>query len=193
MGDSTFFHSGLPNLINAVEQKTDLVLVILDNKWVAMTGHQPSPTTDRTVRGERLKPVDIKALLRSIGVAFVRTVNPHNIKSSIAAVRDALEQDGGVRVIIAEEECALQFERRLRYAPPRYEVYYQIEPERCQKCHECYVQFGCPAIRRADDGPDFHYYIEEASCIRCGACHDLCLNSAILRTEIERFPGGGAS
>lgn len=192
VGDSTFFHSGLPNLINAVQNGTSMVLVILDNKWVAMTGHQPSPTTARGVRGDMMKPVDLKGLLKSIGVTYVRTVSPHNIKQTIVTLRDALAAKSGVRVIIAEEECALQAERRATFSPPEYEVYYQIEPERCQKCNECYVDFGCPAIRSREAGGDFHYYIEESTCIRCGACHDLCLNSAILRTEIKR-PGREAA
>ena len=189
VGDSTFFHSGLPNLINAVEQGVNMVLVILDNKWVAMTGHQPSPTTVSTTRGEKLKPVDIKGLLKSIGVQYIRTVNPHNIKASIVAIKDAIRAKDGVRVVIADQECALQQERRAKLYPTEYDVYYQIDPERCQKCNECYVEFGCPAIRRVDVDDDFHYYIEEAACIHCGACHDLCLNSAILRTEIHRLTG----
>jgi indolepyruvate ferredoxin oxidoreductase alpha subunit len=189
VGDSTLFHSGLPNLINAVEQKVNMVLVILDNKWVAMTGHQPSPTTIATTDGEKLNPVDIKGMLKSIGVQYIRTVNPHNIKASIVAIKDALRKREGIRVIIADQECALQQERRNKLQPVEYDVYYQIDPERCQKCNECYVEFGCPAIRRIDADNDFYYYIEEAACINCGACHDLCLNSAILRTEIHRLTG----
>lgn len=189
VGDSTLFHSGLPNLINAVEQHANLVLVILDNKWVAMTGHQPTPTTDQTVTGEPCKPIDLKGLLRSIGISYIRTINPHNIKASIVTIKDALRIEEGVRVIIADQECALQQERRGKLTPSTYEVYYQIDPERCQKCNECYVEYGCPAIRKVEQGTDFYYYIEEVACTRCGACHDLCLNSAIVRTEIRRMTG----
>jgi indolepyruvate ferredoxin oxidoreductase alpha subunit len=186
VGDSTFFHSGIPNVINAVQQNADLVLVILDNKWVAMTGHQPSPSTDIDVQGNRMKPVDIKGLLKSIGVNYIRSVNPFNIKATMLAVKDALRQTTGVRVIIAEQECALQSGRRKKGGNPFQEEYYQIEPGRCQKCNECYVSFGCPAIRREEEKDDFHYFIEEAACIRCGACRDLCPNSAITRVEIHR-------
>ncbi|MCP4131180.1 MAG: indolepyruvate ferredoxin oxidoreductase subunit alpha [bacterium] len=186
VGDSTFFHSGIPNLINAVQQNVDLVLVILDNKWVAMTGHQPSPTTDVAVDGTRLNPVDIKGLLKSIGVKYVRTINPFNIKGSMMTIKDALRQKEGVRVIIAEQECALQYGRRIKIDTPEYEVFYQVEPGRCQKCDECYVQLGCPAIRKEGTGDEFYYYIEETACLQCGSCHDLCPNSAILRTELKR-------
>lgn len=189
VGDSTFFHSGIPGIINAVQQKADLVLVILDNKWVAMTGHQPSPTTDVSIRGEKLEPVDIKGLLKSIGVKYIRSIDPFNIKASVAAVRDALRQAGGVRVIIAEQECALQYARRIKISPSEYNVYYQIEQGRCQLCNECYVDLGCPAIRKDFSGDGHFYYIEEAACLRCGACKDLCPNGAIVKTEIKLHPG----
>ncbi|HON78000.1 MAG TPA: thiamine pyrophosphate-dependent enzyme [Spirochaetota bacterium] len=189
VGDSTFFHSGIPNVINAVQQNADLVLVILDNKWVAMTGHQPSPTTNVSIHGEKLDPVDIKGLLKSIGVKYIRSIDPFNIKGSIAAVRDALRQEGGVRVIIAEQECALQYARRIKINPPEYKVYYQIEEGRCQLCNECYVDLGCPAIRKDYNETGHFYYIEEAACLRCGSCRDLCPNGAIVRTEIKLHPG----
>jgi len=193
VGDSTFFHSGIPGLINAVQQNAGMVLVILDNKWVAMTGHQPSPTTDIAIDGTRLKPVDIKGLLKSIGISYIRTINPFNIKASIVTIKDALKaRNSGVRVIIAEQECALQYGRRISRSTPEYEVYYQIDPERCQKCNECYVEFGCPAIRKKTEGESFSYYIEETACLKCGTCRDLCLNSAILRTEIRRRGSAGA-
>ncbi|HPA71015.1 MAG TPA: indolepyruvate ferredoxin oxidoreductase subunit alpha [Spirochaetota bacterium] len=186
VGDSTFFHSGIPGLINAVQQDSRMVLVILDNKWVAMTGHQPSPTTETAVDGAKFNPVDIKGLLKSIGVKYVRTVDPFNVKATTAAIKEALRKKEGVRVIISEAECALQYGRRLRYERPGYEVHYQIEPGICQKCDECYVQLGCPAIRRAEKGGTHYYYIEEAACLNCGACHDLCPNTAISRVEIKK-------
>jgi indolepyruvate ferredoxin oxidoreductase alpha subunit len=172
-----------------VQQHADLVLVILDNKWVAMTGHQPSPTTDVSIHGEKMNPVDIKGLLKSIGVKYIRSIDPFNVKASIAAVRDALRQEEGVRVIIAEQECALQFARRIKIAPPEYAVYYQIERGRCQLCNECYVDLGCPAIRKDFENDEHFYYIEETACLRCGACKDLCPNGAIVRTEIKLHPG----
>lgn len=186
VGDSTFFHSGIPGLINAVQQNADMVLVILDNKWVAMTGHQPSPTTESAPGGEKYSPVDLKLLLKSIGVRHVRTVNPFNVKATLVAIKEALREKGGMRVIIAEAECALQHERRKKYTTEPFERYHQIEPGICQKCNECYVQLGCPAIRKAGEGDEFYYYIEEALCVNCGACRDLCPNTAISLVEIKR-------
>lgn len=188
VGDSTLFHSGIPGLINAVQQNADMVLVIMDNKCVAMTGHQASPTTETTLDGDRCRPVDIKGLLRSIGISYVRSVNPFNIKATTVAIKDALRKRQGIRVIIAEAECALLHGRRVSKNPPLGETCYQIDPERCQRCNECYVELGCPSIRKQEAEGEFYYYIEEASCLGCGACHDLCPNSAILRTEIYRKP-----
>ncbi len=186
VGDSTFFHSGIPNVINAVQEGASMVLVILDNQWVAMTGHQASPTTERALDGTRMKPVDLPGLLRSIGVKYVRTINPHQTGAAAAAVREALDAGEGVRVLIAREECALQAVRREKIAPRDHDLYFQIDPDRCQKCHRCYVDFGCPAIRKFNTDDDYFYYIEETACIRCGSCHTLCPNSAIIRTEIRR-------
>jgi indolepyruvate ferredoxin oxidoreductase alpha subunit len=156
-----------------------------------MTGHQQSPTTDIALDGTRLRPVDIRGLLKSIGISYIRTINPFNIKSSIVTIKDAIRARKGVRVIISEQECALQYGRRLAKGERETEVYYQIDPGRCQKCNECYVELGCPAIRKEVTDGDFSYYIEEAACLMCGACHDLCLNSAILRTEVRRVARTG--
>jgi indolepyruvate ferredoxin oxidoreductase alpha subunit len=189
VGDSTFFHSGIPGLINAVQQNADFVLVILGNKWVAMTGHQPSPTTESAPDGEKYSPVDLKLLLKSIGIRYVRSINPFNVKATIAAMKEALREKSGVRVIIAEAECALQHERRKKFERPSSERYHQIEPEICQKCNECYVELGCPAIRKMEEGNSFYYYIEEALCVNCGACRELCPNTAISLVEIGRRKG----
>lgn len=186
VGDSTFFHSGIPGLINAVQQNASMVLVILDNKWVAMTGHQPSPTTESAPGGAKYSPVDLKLLLKSIGVRYVRTVNPFNVKATLSAMKDALREKTGVRVIIAEAECALQNERRKKFEPQIFERYHQIEPGICQKCNECYVELGCPAIRKISDADSYYYYIEEALCVNCGACRELCPNTAISLVEIRR-------
>ncbi|MCX7678701.1 MAG: indolepyruvate ferredoxin oxidoreductase subunit alpha [Spirochaetes bacterium] len=187
VGDSTFFHSGIPGLINAVSQNANMVVVILDNKCVAMTGHQPSPTTERALDGTRFNPVDVKSLLKSIGIRYVRTVNPFNVSATIASIAEALREREGVRVIISEAECALQTERRKKLQPTSSEHYHQIEPSICQKCNECYIEFGCPAIRRFDEENEFSYYIEESLCTNCGACKDICPNSAISMVEIVRI------
>ncbi|RMG97516.1 MAG: indolepyruvate ferredoxin oxidoreductase subunit alpha [Candidatus Dadabacteria bacterium] len=185
VGDSTFFHSGVPTLLNAVQNGADLVLLILDNRWVAMTGHQPSPTTDRLVDGTPRKAVDLVGFVRSLGVEWVRRADAFRVRPLEVLLREALS-GSGVRVIVVEGECALQAERRRKLAPPAAEEWVDLDPERCQRCHRCYRELACPAIREEEtpDGPV--YLIDPGLCQRCGVCEEICPNSAITTTRIRR-------
>jgi len=184
VGDSTFFHSGVPALVNAVQQGAEVLLIFLDNKWIAMTGHQPSPTTNLTVDGEKVSGINIRELMRVLGVKYVRTIDPFNVRAMMDGILEALEVPG-FKVIIAEQECSLQADRRRRRFKPEEDIYYDIDPERCQRCGECYMEFGCPAIRSRMEGEEEVYYIEEATCTLCGACKSVCPNSAVTRTEVR--------
>jgi len=184
VGDSTFFHSGVPALVNAVQQDADVLLIFLDNKWIAMTGHQPSPTTNLKADGQQVPGVNIRELMRVLGVKYVRTIDPFNVRAMMDGILAALEAPG-FKVIIAERECSLQADRRRRRFKSEEEVYFDIDPERCQKCGECYREFGCPAIKSRMEGGEEIYYIEEATCTLCGACKAVCPNSAITRTEVR--------
>ncbi len=186
VGDSTFFHSGVPSLLNAVQNGADLLLLILDNRWVAMTGHQPSPTTDRLLDGTRRRAVDLVGVVKSLGVGWVRRAGAFDVVGLENRIRDALAQRG-VRVLVVEGECALQSERRRAAVPPDAETHVAIDPERCQRCHRCYRDLACPAIRE-EPGPrgDDVYVIDEALCQRCGVCEALCPNTAITRARIRR-------
>lgn len=179
VGDSTFFHSGIQPLQNAVATNADVLLIILDNRWIAMTGHQRSPTTATGVKGEQFDAIDLKALVQTLGVKRVRTVDVFDVARFRAAVFDELGRKG-LRVLIAKGECALQSHRRDRYIPPAYDEFYSIIRERCQRCGACYKEFGCPAIMEAADEEGQYYYIEEELCVRCGACKTVCPNSAIV-------------
>jgi indolepyruvate ferredoxin oxidoreductase alpha subunit len=185
VGDSTFFHSGLQSLQNAVANDADALLIILDNRWIAMTGHQRSPTTSVDVRGRPLDAIDLKELLKSLGVRRVRLVDAFDVGRLRAAIHDELKRTG-MRVIIARGECALQTHRRDRYVPPRTGEAYSIIRERCQRCGVCYKDFGCPAIAEAADEAGEYYFIDEEACIRCGACKTVCPNSAIVHSLL--FP-----
>ena len=94
VGDSTFFHSGMPALLNAVLNGSDVMLLIMDNQWVAMTGHQPTPTTGVDLDGNRLPTIDLAGLVRSLGVKYVRTVDPFNVQDTISSFKDALSKKG---------------------------------------------------------------------------------------------------
>ena len=106
IGDSTFFHSGITGLINAVHNNHKFTLVILDNGTTAMTGHQPHPGVDTTPMGIQLSQVIVEDVVRGCGVKDVHVVKPFNTKKTIEALQASLEYDG-LSVIISKEFCPL--------------------------------------------------------------------------------------
>jgi len=175
IGDSTFFHSGVPGLINAVFNDHRFVLVIMDNQTTAMTGHQPHPGTGRRYGDWTSEGLSIESLVRGLGVGYVRTVDPYDVKSTTEIMKEALDHDG-IAVVIAEKACPLSLhkERRLEMG------LYQIDQEECSRCYTCVEKLSCPALFREGDG----VRIEESMCIGCGVCAQICPSEAI--KEVER-------
>ncbi len=171
IGDSTFFHSGIPGLINAVFNNHDLTLIILDNRTTAMTGHQPNPGVDmQELNLEGYGRIDLEPLVKAIGVPHVVTIRPNQLKKSIAAIRDAVTFKG-VSVVIAREKCALYAKalRQLRGKPFRVS-------ERCQNHRNCISELGCPAFYLKDD----RVQIDPDICIGCALCAQVCPEHAIV-------------
>jgi indolepyruvate ferredoxin oxidoreductase alpha subunit len=106
IGDSTFFHSGITGLINAVHNNHKFTLVILDNGTTAMTGHQPHPGVDMTPMGMQLTQVIVEDVVRGCGVKDVHVVKPFNTKKTIEALQASREYDG-ISVIVSKEFCPL--------------------------------------------------------------------------------------
>lgn len=173
LGDSTFFHSGMTGLVNAVYNKGNLNLIILDNFTTAMTGHQPHPGTGKLAKGEQGKRVPPEDVAKGCGVEMVKVVNPNDLKATEEAIEQALAYDG-VAVLIFRRPCALLVKPR----PP-----YRIDAELCNGCKLC-LRIGCPAISlvfpEARDKP--LAVLDEALCIGCGLCVQLCQRNAIVRT-----------
>jgi indolepyruvate ferredoxin oxidoreductase alpha subunit len=171
IGDSTFFHSGITGLINAVHNQHKFVLVILDNGTTAMTGHQPHPGVDMTPPGWEKPSVSIEAVVRASGVEQVAVVNPINVGKTKAALRDAVEANT-LAVVIAKAPCPL-FERRMLGAKQKRT--FVVGPECTGQCSECIDTFACPALYR---NPDPHgqtaMVINENLCIGCGVCIQIC-------------------
>ncbi|BCS90136.1 indolepyruvate ferredoxin oxidoreductase subunit alpha [Pseudodesulfovibrio sediminis] len=141
IGDSTFFHSGLSGVANAVFNSHNILLVVLDNRTTAMTGHQPNPGVDKTVIGENDHPLDIETAVRGLGVTEIRTVNPFNQKKTLAAFEE-LKDMSGVRVLIAKEPCPLYTRRVYKKVAPQ--VAYVSET--CDGRFECLDRLACPAM-----------------------------------------------
>lgn len=170
IGDSTFFHAGVPGLINAVFNDHRFVLVIMDNRTTAMTGHQPHPGTGRKHGEWSSEGLSIEPLVRGLGVDYVKTVDPYDVKGTTAAIKEALDYDD-VAVIIAERACplALRKERKLEKG------LFKVNPEVCNKCYTCVEKLSCPALFRM--GEDV--IIEETMCVGCGVCSQICPKKAI--------------
>ena len=175
IGDSTFFHSGITGLIDAVVNKAPIVINILDNRITAMTGQQENPGTGRTLMGEETVPVDIKAICIACGIKEenTRTVNPYNldeVKEAVKAGYDAAEPF----VIITKAPCALI----KSVVKERAKMKCYIDQDKCIKCKMCF-KVGCPAINFKDG----KVTIDRNMCNGCEVCAQVCPKNAILREE----------
>lgn len=173
VGDSTFFHSGITGLIDAVYNKSNMVMVILDNRITAMTGHQENPGTGRTLMGEETQIVDIEAIVKAVGIKEenIRVVDPYNLEATNKAVKDAYEAKEPF-VIITKQPCALIKEVQKR----RKGLYCEIDQEKCKKCKTC-LKVGCPAISIKDNVVS----IDNSMCNGCTICKQVCPFGAIER------------
>jgi indolepyruvate ferredoxin oxidoreductase alpha subunit len=176
IGDSTFFHSGIPGLINAVYNRHNFTLVILDNGTTAMTGHQPNPGVDMTQLGmDGYGKVSIEAVVKAIGVDYVTTIKPYKVKKSIAAIKEAIHHTG-VSVIISEEICAL-YANALKL-PKRKPFHVSAK---CQNHKDCISSLACPAFYIWND----RVKIDANLCTGCAVCAQICPENAILPVKAK--------
>lgn len=175
VGDSTFFHGAMPQLVNMVYNKSDPVVIALDNKITAMTGHQPNPDSGFTGMGEISKILKIEDIAKSFQVEDVAVVNSFNMAACKAKIKEFLEKDK-VSVIVSRGECRLKFMRDMRHKGVKVPVF-EIDKEKCIKCGTCLYNFGCPAIQREGNEGDF--YIDADLCWGCSVCAQICPAKAI--------------
>ncbi|MEM7828482.1 MAG: indolepyruvate ferredoxin oxidoreductase subunit alpha [Candidatus Aenigmatarchaeota archaeon] len=175
IGDSTFFHAGIPGLINIAYNSSSPLVVVLDNFATAMTGHQPHPGTGETGMGEQVEKIKIEDIATACGIKEIAVIDVWDVKGSIAKIREMLQKPGP-KLVIARGECRLQFMRRARRAGTKIPTA-EIDPKKCSRCSVCVYKFGCPAIHR-DRKKDL-YYIDPDMCWGCGVCISVCPFSAI--------------
>ena len=169
VGDSTFFASALPGVVNAVYNQADFTLIVLDNATTAMTGHQPHPGTGKTMMGNVVDKVSIENILRGIGVAEVRTVDPLDLPAAIQAVKDTADLPG-VKAVIFRSPCVALTKPQTRLA---------VRAETCVGCKKCIREIGCPALSFADGKAA----VDPGQCTGCGLCARLCPAGAITGGE----------
>ncbi|MFX1320736.1 MAG: thiamine pyrophosphate-dependent enzyme [Promethearchaeota archaeon] len=183
IGDSTFLHTGMNPLAEAVNYNSNLLLFIFENSWTAMTGHQP-------VLGLTEGRLSIQKICKALGVPWLKVEDSYNPKRLTNTIEQALEVKG-LKVIIIKRECGLQAHRwrmsqikEIETAGEKVqEISYQIFG--CQLCHECSRILSCPAIRRVElDGVET-MQIDDDRCIRCGVCYEICPNGAIHKSVIN--------
>jgi indolepyruvate ferredoxin oxidoreductase alpha subunit len=163
IGDSTFYHSGIPPLINAVHNNLDMLVVIMDNATTAMTGQQPNPGNELDYDGKPVTGIPIENVVRGIGVKNVSVVDPYDLKASLITINRSLHQ-AGVSVIISRRECAINRDRKLR-KKGEIEIY-TVNQDKCGKCMNCVENFSCPALF-IENG---EIQINPTICDGCGVC-----------------------
>jgi len=166
IGDSTFFHSGITGIINAVYNQSDIIVVILDNSTTAMTGNQPHPGMGITMMNTRPDKISIEKIVTAIGVSAIVKANPFDQKKSKEAVR-SLMQMKGVRVLLFEAPCV---NIKGSSAGDQRSVKVEIKSDKCTGCAACVRKLGCPAMSLADTKA----VINSSLCTGCGLCIDLC-------------------
>ena len=167
IGDSTFIHSGITGLVDIAYNRTDSVVIVLDNSITGMTGHQQNPTTGKNIYGEPAPAVSIEGVARAVGIQRVRVVDPYDIKECEDAVREELAADGP-SVIISRRPCVLL--KHVKHEPPR-----KVDREKCRSCRQC-LKIGCPAISMRDGKAE----IDFTQCVGCDVCKQMCRFGAIV-------------
>ena len=182
IGDSTFFHAGIPPLIDAYVHKAPIVVALLDNSWTSMTGHQPNPRTGRNAMGDPAPTVLPERIAEGIGIQFIQVADPYDIaESEKAIIRALLAAKEGPAMVIFRRECVLQELRRLRKEGIRPEPL-KVDPTKCTGCRTC-IKIGCPAL-------EFNFTtnrarIIEEKCVGCSICAQICPSNAILPKSRE--------
>lgn len=167
IGDSTFFHSGISPLINAVHNKHNFVLTVLDNRITAMTGGQPNPGIPVDGMGDDAPEVSIRKLALACGCDFVRVINPFNLEQVVRTYREAFERKDAA-VIISKAPCTLI--KGLTRKPP-----VKFIESNCNNCDKCVKELACPAISKING----KITIDESQCDGCTACIQVCKYGAL--------------
>ena len=167
IGDSTFFHSGISPLINAVHNKHNFVLTVLDNRITAMTGGQPNPGIPVDGMGDEAPEISIRKLALACGCDYVRVINPFNLEQVIKTYKEAFERND-TAVIVSKAPCTLI--KGLTKKPP-----VKLVESNCNNCDKCVSELACPAISKING----KIVIDQSQCDGCNVCIQVCRYGAL--------------
>jgi indolepyruvate ferredoxin oxidoreductase alpha subunit len=182
MGDSTFFHTGINSLINTVYNKGKTINVILDNRITGMTGQQDNPGSGYKLQGEENEPMDIEKIVRAIGIKHVRKINPNDLKLVKDTINWALELEEA-SVIITDWPCVLKKTYKsedVELYPKAWQTKDMVLQDKCVGCKAC-LRSGCPSLVFDKESKKMH--IDEATCVGCDVCLQICPYDAIVKDE----------
>lgn len=187
MGDSTFFHSGMIAISDAIKHNQDITFVILDNGTTAMTGHQPTPSQEFDIVGNRTVAQNIELIVQGMAkgtsIPIYRT-NPGYRNQYLHLIEKTVLNEG-VKVIIADKECGITYDRKVvkeekkvirekGFVPEKHFI--NVTPEVCEYCLECTKATGCPGltITQTHYGPklitDLSWCKADGACTKIDAC-----------------------
>ena len=175
IGDSTFYHTGLPALANVAYNRSNVLTIILDNRTTAMTGHQSNPGTGLTLQHQEAGRIELEPLVRALGITDVATVDSYDVEGLEKAYKELMAHDRPA-VLVARRECALLPEIRKQWVP------LEVVAEACTGCGICF-RIGCPAILKSEEmdaksGKPLAL-IDPDQCTGCEVCAQLCPHDAI--------------
>ena len=184
LGDSTFLHSGIGPLMDAVYNKGYSTTILLDNRITAMTGQQEHPGTGYTIQNEPASMIDYEQLVRALGVKHVRKVDPYNVKETMEVIREEVNRDEASVIITQNSPCVLV--RRAKPLEKFKNALYGIDTDKCRGCKAC-LEINCPAISwqegegQTQDGHKRKgtVYINRDQCVGCEICTQICKFEAI--------------
>ena len=172
IGDSTFFHSGITGLVDAIHNNHKFTLVIMDNGTTAMTGHQIHPGVNTEPMGIERTRIPIENVVRGLGVKDVHVVKPYKLKKTMESIQKAMEFDG-LSVIISEELCPLfaKATKQFKKSKP-----FRVNHDKCKDHRDCLNLLACPAMYLEGDRVE----IDKNACIGCAVCAQVCPENAIV-------------
>jgi indolepyruvate ferredoxin oxidoreductase alpha subunit len=180
IGDGTFFHAGIPALLNAIHHKTPILVLILDNGWIGMTGQQPHPGSDTRHYnwGASKQYINLEDFLIGTGANITVVKHEMDIKGYINKLKDIFFEKGldvvenrNMHVILIKDECV---QKTIKREKPEIRI---VEKEKCNNCGLCYNQFSCTAIEEKEGNA----FINSSICLGCGICEEICPNRSIGR------------